>query len=409
MKKQIIVASLLLSTSAFSDVPLVKTNVGCKIDIGAEVVFEGGTRIQNKKDRPYDVTKNNDDLGFTSNAAVHLTVTHQAKNDWVYGMQAGLSTNSNSTSKAGKHYLDRTYLWGENDRFGRVEIGSNVSAANEMMITGDESGSWQIYVNLKTLTSAGTTAVDSSNFLTSSKLVFKESNFEAFESHERSRKISYYTPKYNGFQLGVSFIPDVANNGDSIAMPNTSDSNRQERNAVSAGLLWSKKIDSKQNIELALVSEYAKLARSPKDRTNNRYFYNAKAASIGGTYTYGDVAVSASYGNHWKTNVEKINAHIPNTFFYDIGVAYNFTEKTKLTASALYTEKFTNPMLVTAVGIDYKLASGIKPYTKLVYFNMKQKKSYNKVSVTADGTSSISDSNYRNEGTALIFGTIVKF
>lgn len=409
MKKEIFVASLLISTYALSDVPLAKTNIGCKIDVGGDVVFEGGTRLQNKKDRPYNVTKNNDDLGFTSNATVHLTVTHQAKNDWVYGMQAGVATNSNSASKAGKHYLDRTYLWGENDKFGKVELGSNVSSSNEMMITGDKSGSWQNYVDLKTFTSSGSAAVNDSNFLTSSKLVFKESNFETFGSHERSRKITYYTPKHNGFQLGLSFVPDIANNGDSLAMPNTADSNRQEKNGIAAGLLWSGKIDSKQKIDLALVSEYAKFARSAQDKSNNRHFYDAKVASIGGTYTYGDVAVSASYGNHWKSGIEKINAHIPNTFFYDIGVSYDMTEKTNLTASALYAEKFSNPAVVTAVGIDYKLASGIKPYTKIVYFNMKQKKNYTKISSTASGTSSISDSNFRNEGTALIFGTTVKF
>lgn len=402
------IATLLTST-ALSDNNHYTTDTGCKVDIGASAFVEAATRLQSKENSFYDITKNNSDIGFNTAVDVHLTLTYEAKNNWNYGLQSGLFTNVRSNSKAGKHYLDRTYIWADNDDFGKIEIGGNVSSANGMMITKGKAGSWQSYASLDT-SSDGTTGVDDSNFLKSSKLVLKEGSFEQFGSHERSRKVTYYTPKYEGFQLGISYIPDVTNssNPTTAVMPNTQTSNRQESNAVALGVTWQKKIDSKQKVEFAIVGETAKPKRSNADKSNNRLYHRSKAIALGGLYKYDNLELALSYGNHWKTNTQKIS-NIPNAFFYQISASYDITDKTNLNGSAFYSEKFDNPMVVTAMGLDYKLAPGLKPYAKVVYFNMNQKQNYSSVSSTANGDSTLSSSKFRNEGTVFILGSKINF
>ncbi len=400
----------LITSSALSDVNLDKTNIGCKIDIGATVYVESGTRIQNKKDQLYDITKNNSDLGFNSNADIHLTVQHETKNDWNYGLQAGLSSNIRSSSKAGKHYLDRTYLWADKDSFGKIEIGGNVSAANAMKISESSSGSWDNYASLDT-SASGTTGVRSSNFLKSAKLVLKEGSFEQFGSHERARKITYYTPKFNGFQFGISYIPDISNSGNQTeaTFPNSTRGNRQENNALASGITWEKQINPQQKVELALVGETASVKRSSADKENNRLYYRSKAAAIGGNYKYDKTTLTLAYGNHWQTNTQKISTHIPDTFFYNVALSYDVDDKTNLSGSVFYSEKFSNEMLITALAAEHKFAPGIKSYARVSYFNMNQKQNYTKVSITAAGNATLLPSRFRNEGTVFILGTKLNF
>jgi len=401
----------LLTSTTLADVNFDTTNIGCKIDLGAEVFVEAGTRMQSKNDTLYNVTKNNSDIGFNSNADIHLTIQHETKNNWTYGMQAGLSSNIRSSSKAGKHYLDRTYLWADKDNFGRIEVGGNVSAANEMKISESSAGSWDNYTSLDT-NASGAAGVRGRNFLKSDKLVLKEGSFEQFGSHERARKITYFTPKYEGFQFGISYIPDVANSGNTTQaiMPNTdTNGNRQENNAFASGITWEKKIDSKQKIELALVGETSTPKRSGTDAANNRTYHKSKALVVGGNYIYDDLTLTLAYGNHWKTNTQKISADIPNTFFYNIAVSYDMTDKLNLSSSIFYSEKFNNPMTITAVGVDYNIAPGLKPYAKITYFNMNQKNNYTDVAFNAAGTSTLLPSKFRNEGTVFILGSKLKF
>ena len=77
-----------------------------------------------------------------------------------------------------------------------------------------------------------------------------------------------------------------------------------------------------------------------------------------------------------ETNTQKISADIPNTFFYNIAVSYDMTDKLNLSSSVFYSEKFSNPMLVTAIGVDYNVTPGLKPYAKITHFNIGMETTY---------------------------------
>jgi hypothetical protein len=391
----------LFTMHSVADVALQSTNI-CKVKLGAELSVEAGTRIQDSKYRNTPVTANNGDIGFNSNVAAHLTIENYTVNNWNYGAQIGLTATTQGSAKAGKHYLDRTYLWTQHEGIGRFELGSNISSAVEMQIKGDKSGGWDNYISVTT--SAG---VVKNNFLTAAKLVLKETTFKT--PNERSRKVTYYTPKIKGFQFGASYIPDATNNGSSISMPTVSTSpSRQEYNAIAAGATWEHEFAQKQTLEVALVGEYASVKRSTTDAAQARTYNKSKAVSIGATYAYEDLEISSSYGNHFKTNTQKI-ANIPNAWFCDLGAAYQLTEKLSINGSAFYSKKFSNPITLLSIGAEYQPVSGIKNYVKVTNFNMKQKKTYTSIANNAVGTSSISSSDLSNKGTALILGTKFKF
>jgi len=410
MKNKVLITTAitaLLSSGAMADVSLIKSKDGFNVDIGAELLFETGTRLQHGAGK--SVTENNTDIGINSNAAIHLSAKQALANNWNVGLQLGLASNNLTATPAGAHYLDRTYIWAEQPSFGKAEFGSNVSAANNMKIDGDVSGGWEDYVN------TDAHGVKSSNFLTSPKLVFKEKDFDLFGSHERSRKVTYYTPKYSGFQYGISYIPDVYNNGSYANMPNAKVPNRKETNGVSMGLTWEKPLDNKQNLEFALAGEMAKVERSPLDKANHRSYYNSTAVMIGGTYKYEKLSLTASYGNHWKTRVQKTAAHVPYAYFSVLGASYDLTEKATLSSSFFYSRQYDNPMIVAAVAGEYKLIPGVLPYASIVFFDMWQKKNYTSVIPVptkkndANGNSSFSDSRASNSGTAFTLGTKFQF
>jgi len=415
MKKTILATIVLFSQlSAIADHHLFKSySMNCEVLLGGELYLQGGTRIQNKKDRLYKVTKNNNDVGFDSSATAHITIKNKNFDNWSYGLQLALNTNNISNSGAGQSYLDRTYLWIEREKYGKIEIGSNISAASAMQIngasvavaTGGIDGAWAKYVN------SDTDSLRDENFITYPGLLFHETNFEDTGSHERSRKITYYSQKWQGFQFGASYIPDVDNKGSSVIMSTTgTGGNRQEKNAVASGITWEKELAPHRELKIALTGECAKSNRSTADKTNGRVYYNARAIELGGTYRHDSIQVGASYGTHWDSNIQKIAAGgVSNGFFYSAGIKYDINSNTRTSLSYFYSEKFQNPMDIVSIGVEHELAPGFLPYAEITHLNMKQKFNYTDIAFNANGQSTLSPSNYKNKATAIIIGTKMSF
>jgi len=403
--------TMLFGSSAVADVNLFTSDTGYKVDLGGESYFEFGSRGQAKKYEKYPVTNDNSDFAFYSNTAVHFSVYKDHQNGWQSGIQLGMRATNNTRNPIGKHLLDRTYFWTENDKYGILEVGSNVSASNAMMIDADIFGGWEGFVSLDT-----NGGVNEDNFLTSPKLVLKEKDWDT-QTHERSRKITYYTPKYHGFQYGISFIPDVWNNGGVVAMPQRADShnyygpNRREHDAVASGLSWEHEFDKNQSIEVAVVGEIARINRSSIDKYAGRSYYNSAAASVGVTYTYDKASFTAAYGNHWKTRVQKSVQNVPYAYFVNVGANYQYTEELNLSSAVFYSEQYGNPMMVAGVSSEYKVAPGLLPYANIVFFQMWQRNNYSNPSYysSTPTSASLTSSHASNNGVALILGTKLRF
>lgn len=406
-------ASLFFTPASYSDTILYESSSYNQVFIGGRAYIEAGSRVQNNT---YSVTPNNDNIGFDSASSVHLTVKNKAIQDTTIGLQLGFATHTISTSQAGSNYWDRTYIWVDNDKYGYLEYGTNAGAAHAMetngtsiaVATGGANGSWNKYFNTNTLTASGATAVNGSNFIIFPGLLFPDDDFQLLGTNERARKITYYCPKFYGFQFGVTYIADTVNYGSISPMPNSSGPNRNPSNGVTGGITWEKNISDQEHIKLALIGEYGRLDRSGLDKANGREYYNPRIFELGANYRYQKLTIGGSYSNQWKSDNQKI-AGIQDAYFITAGAKYDLTTRTRWSVSYLYSENLRNIMNVVSLGGEHNLFDGCLPYIEATYINMKQSYNYVDVPYNANGQASLLQSNYSNSGIALIIGTSLSF
>ena len=137
------------------------------------------------------------------------------------GMTVGVNVQLEANSNAGDQ-IDESYIILKGG-FGEINLGSENSAQYKMhyapsdygigMNSGDES-SW-----VATIADAGGDQISKSGMF---RAPLGSTYVEVTRAND-SEKITYYTPRVEGFQLGVSYSPD--SNQDSNGMPNRDTNN----------------------------------------------------------------------------------------------------------------------------------------------------------------------------------------
>jgi hypothetical protein len=406
--------------------------------VGGEFGTEVGTRIQNNKYTSVDtgvsaggppsnsvatqeVSANNKTLGIDSFAAAHITIHNHDNANFVYGAHMGMKTTTRSNTFAGQGSLERSYIFFHGPDWGRLELGSNEGPSRAMMNKGKNfdaaEGTWDKYVSLNTYTPESnfqTQALSKSNFLTSPRLVLQESKYET--NHETFRKVTYYTPKINGFQFGIAYIPDATNKGGDLTFPNQNNAQTaEEKNAFSAGLSWEKVLENNQTFNISIVGEEGSFKQaSPSAPAAQRgLFHRTKAFAIGTKYTIDKVSLAASYGDRTKSTFKKNLTENTITgpritprssYFINVGGAYQLFEKSSLSLTYLHTSHNTNTLDLAYAGINYKIMDGCKVYGEAGYFTAKQKRKY-------DASTGVitTNQNFKNAGSAFITGIKFRF
>ena len=236
---------------------------------------------------------------------------------------------------------------------------------------------------------------------------------------EKSRKINYYTPEYNGFQAGLTYTPDARNSGqdDISKLQGASGYNLPTvTNAISGGLSWEGEFEKSQSLKVSVVGETSSTTVSAADKAAGNRYYNAKSAIFGAQYAYEDFSVAASYGNEGKSGLAKNTAlAVKGGSFWTVGTAY---VQGPVGASLTYMNSTLNKnkLSLVSLGLDYQVAPGLLPYVEVTYFTAKGKNTYtapNASATSAPNASATSATNiagaYKNKGTAFILGTKLSF
>jgi len=162
---------------------------------------------------------NQDFSGFDvkSDAEVMFKGSTKLDNGMTVGVNVQLEANSNQGDQ-----IDESYIILKGG-FGEINLGSENSAQYKMhyapsdygigMNSGDES-SW-----VATIADAGGDQISKSGMF---RAPLGSTYVEVTRAND-SEKITYYTPRVEGFQLGVSYSPD--SNQDSNGMPNRDTNN----------------------------------------------------------------------------------------------------------------------------------------------------------------------------------------
>ena len=251
----------------------------------------------------------------------------------------------------------------------------------------------------------------------------------SFGDLEDASKISYYTPRISGWQLGTSFTPDTGNNGTSASI--SGDNSGDIKQAISYGVNYSDNFDN-LGFALSATGETGKYEQNTTATTKRE---NLQAYDVGLMATYAGATIGASYGNWGKSLQPKtgiyscdynsaiaigsqdcLNANAGKKFgdatYYTAGLAYQFGP---LAASITYLNSNfqENKYNATSFGIDYKMAKGLMPYLEVTKykFESNQPKYLNGSSVKID-ESKISNQSRQlkdNQGYVALVGLLFSF
>jgi len=149
------------------------------------------------------VTGMNADLsdGFQFRGAEESEIAFQASataaNGLGYGFQIEVQTQTDDTANA-----DEAWMYIDSPTFGRIELGDQDDAADRMMIDGADAQAGRGGNNFSVTTGGairgtGLATIDSASITRAGD----------------ASKIIYFTPRFSGFQLGLSYTPDTGQDG----------------------------------------------------------------------------------------------------------------------------------------------------------------------------------------------------
>jgi hypothetical protein len=205
----------------------------------------------------------------------------------------------------------------------------------------------------------------------------------SFGDLEDATKISYYSPRISGWQLGVSAAPDSGNNGTSSTIH---DVGGNIKNLVSYGINYSRHFGS-VSFAASLTGENGKY----QQRASNIERNDLKAYEVGFMASYLGFIVGATYGNwqdslqpksgvyscNYNSNVSFSNQNcsganagekFDNARYYTAGIAYSLGP---IGTSLTYIDSNfqENKYDALSFGVDYKVKKGLMPYFEVTKFD----------------------------------------
>ena len=201
-----IVAAGMIASSPASAAEKISAKVGGYMEqwIGYSLVDDGTTR---------DV----DGFDIKSDSEIHFTGSTTLDNGIEFGVNVQLEANSNSGDQ-----IDESYLIVKGS-FGEINLGSENSAMYKMHYAPTDYG-----IGLNTGDQIDWAAVSGSGITTSGyfRNPYGSTYVEPGQAND-SEKLTYYTPRFGGFQIGLSYSPDS----------NQDNNNSPDRNASATDMV----------------------------------------------------------------------------------------------------------------------------------------------------------------------------
>ena len=321
-------AAGLFSAAAFADTP--------KVTIGGYANFEAGY-INDDLDTGTAtpaITHGASQRGqaFRSDTQVDFKIDGKNDSGLGYGGEVDLLADTSNDVQGRGFNASKTVVFLDGNNWGRFEMGSNVGADGTMKVdagtiaraTGGIDGDWSYFANSATQYLAmsalplgyGLTGTNSNNTAGAGNLLGQH-------TEENLDKITYYTPRFMGVQLGVSYLPDQSNRGQGtslLGVPNPYGPNRTDRNAGLAENIFTggANYDNKfgdVGLTLAATGEWG--------RAQNASYEDLAAWNGGAKVSFMGFSLAGSYGS-WGASDTLRTARSKDTFYWNVGGAYEY-------------------------------------------------------------------------------------
>ncbi len=303
--------------------------------------------------------------GLWADGEIWFDGAYRHDNGIEFGARVELEIFSSSTTS---DTISQHFIFVEGD-FGRVEAGSRYSAAYQMHYAAPVVG---LPINSGWVTVFIPANPDSTvAFLTPAVSTY-------LDYGNKENQITYYTPRIEGFQLGLSYAPSISFSGDGQNFPVEADRNTQYSNGFSVGANY---VEEFGDWGVAVATGYRR-SDAPDNVTSlggNDY----QSFSVGANLSYAGVTIGGSYANSFDGQVTVSSSAIVNSTegqSWDVGIAYGAGPWT-IGASYFQAEVEGAPagtpgfigsgnddkLYAATAGIDYALGPGINAIGGVMY------------------------------------------
>ncbi len=234
-------------------------------------------------------------------AEFHIRAENTADNGIRYGFVFEVNANGSDTTATDEAFICATADW------GRIEMGNNDGAANVMQVGAMNAnrsfqGTFGGVFGLSTFQS-----VDAAG---QSRIVRDDP--EAFITGDGT-KVSYFSPRFSGFQVGASWTPDAGAEG-----AQTTDNNGDAENVLSLAANYNGNFDDVGvRASIAYISGGDESATGAEDE-------GVDMLKIGAVVDYAGFTIGASYRDNGDTGLTTANtaAGLDSGDWWGLGVAY---------------------------------------------------------------------------------------
>jgi hypothetical protein len=439
MKKILLCTTALVGLAGSALAADMSSNSDMQVSIGGTSKFEAGyVKRDADHKKAFTYSPNQSNSAFLNSNKVALKA--EGKTDsMTYGAVVRLQTVASMSNGMSESGLDRSHIFMNTD-MGAVQLGTNFAASKLMSVdagtiasaTGGVTGDYSDFIDVRENTVFGGMPVFSTDTLTNRLDGYGESN----------RKITYLSPRISGAQLGLSFAPDMENNGgEGMSRDNGKRYLGRQlaaKNLISLAFNYKNSFND-VNVTFSAAGDFAKAKQDNYnadqwavniynrnvDGTNgallNSGKYNIlpegsdvittterndiKTYSVGTVVEYQGFSAALSYGHDGKSLAPK-NADF-TSYWYTAGLGYkNGPMSTSLTylygkkgnKAAAEGDTTTAPLVKTSavsLGADYIVAPGMKPFAEVTYATVKPNRVIN--------------GNTKAKSTVFILGTRLQF
>jgi len=320
------------------------------------------------------------------------------------------SGNTNNTNADTNGIGDKAYLFLENDNFGRFEAGANsgasqtldVNAAKIARATGGVDGDWRYSVKQAAGSGLNNIVAYNNTYITHPSLPVANDDNTGNGATANAEKVTYYTPRFAGVQLGVSFTPDTQNLGSAGSVaPSFSATNAYE-NVFAGGLNYEADVEG-VGIMASAIGENG--TPKPTALGTNSTVDDLNAYSLGLGLEFQGFSIAGNWADEGKSGqLAAATSNTDSSYWtlggayengpYGVSLTYMDSEKGSGAAASGTANTGTNRLDNWVVGADYQMAPGLTPYVEASFFDLKN-----------GSTNSI----YDNSGNVVLVGAEVAF
>ncbi len=364
-----LISAAMLASAASAETP--------KVTVGGFIDFQAGFMSD-------DLDAAQRSQGFRNDTEVSIRVDGKSDSGLGYGAVIDLEADVTADADGEGLNASRTYVYLNGD-WGEFQLGSNQGAAATLAIdadniavaTGGINGSWTYFAN-----GTGT------GYISTPELPAEHGSVVAIggETTDNNNKITYYSPRFSGFQLGISYAPDLTDKGQTVTRIDTALGSAGD--IFDLALNFEHTFDNMLDLGAAITGTFGDADAGTED---------LEAYNLGAMLGYKGFSVAASYGD-WGDSLRANGLSNDDADYWTLGAAY---EGGPFGISATYMDSDyeaggagtgSNDFDNLVIGADYKLAPGLTPYAEVSFYD------YDALGTAAD-----------NDGTVFILGTQLAF